>query len=115
MKTALTLYIILVWVHTGFAQDNNSRTITGSGMPSRISMNVTVPKQQQRTAPADTVRNPLYEQSGTSGQNPLFESSYMTQPAQSGDGQMKNKKREEKKDPAAKPSGGLKDVVKTQV
>ncbi len=105
----------LVWIHTGFAQDNSTRILTGSGMPSRISMNVTVPKQQQRTAPADTTRNPLFEQGGTSGQNPLFESSHMAQPASSGEGQPKNGKQDTKKDPAGKPSSGLKDIVKTQV
>ncbi|MBO9595685.1 MAG: hypothetical protein J7599_22475 [Niabella sp.] len=111
MKTALTLYIILVCVHTGFTQDNSSRIIARSGMPSRIPMNVTIPKQQ-RIAPADTSRNPLYGQGGTTGQNPLFESSHRATPVPSREGPTK---KDAKKDPAGNPSNGLKDVVKTQV
>lgn len=104
--------MFLVWAQAGFAQENSSRIITSSGMPSRISMNVTVPRQQQRAASADSTRNPLYEQGGSSGQNPLFEG--ISQPAQSGDGQMKNRKKDIKA-PSEKPPSGLKDVVKTQV
>jgi len=110
MKTTLTLYLILVWVYTGSAQDNSSRIIAGSGMPSRISMNVTVPKQQ-RAAPADTTHNPLYEQGGNAGENPMFE--HRTQPGNP-DYQIKNGQHI-KRAPAENRYSGLKDVVKTQV
>ncbi|WP_018627717.1 hypothetical protein [Niabella aurantiaca] len=113
MKTKLTLCLILFAAQTGFAQSNNSRIAAGSGMPSRISMNVTVPKQQHRTAAADSTRNPLYEQGGTSGENPLFEG--IIQPAQHKGNQPKNRKNPIKRAPAEKRHSGLRDVVKTQV
>ncbi|SDD83121.1 hypothetical protein [Niabella drilacis] len=111
MKTTLTLCIFLVWAQAGFAQDNNSRIIISSGMPSRISMNVTVPKQQ-RAASADTTHNPLYEQGGNSGQNPMFEN--RIQPAHPDYNQIKNGQNI-KRQPAENRYSGLRDVVKTQV
>ncbi|MGJ7032670.1 hypothetical protein [Niabella hirudinis] len=114
MKTIFTLCLILAGTQIGFAQENSSRIITNSGMPSRISMNVTVSRQQQRTVQTDsTTRNPLYEHSGTSGNNPLFEG--ITQPAQPGGDKPKNDKSPIKREPAEKRYNGLRDVVKTQV
>ncbi len=102
--------MILAWAQAGFSQVNNSRIITSAGMPARLSMNVTVARQQQATQADSTARNPLYEGAGSSGHNPMFEN--RLQPAAPGSRPVKNG---ENPMPAEKRYSSLKDVVRTQV
>lgn len=101
MKTYLTLIALLFSASIFSAQQvskaadtlKQQKTVSNSSLNtnSRISMNVTTPKQTQgatfgekvnaglqtaggAVASGATVQNPLYQGSGSSGVNPLFES-----------------------------------------
>ncbi|MCF3110670.1 hypothetical protein LL912_17940 [Niabella sp. CC-SYL272] len=110
MKKTLTLCMFLVCAQASFAQINSSRVAISSGMPSRLSMNVTVARQQRSMQADSTAHNPLYEGAGSPGQNPMFENRF--QPANPDPGPMLKRKDSM---PAEKPYNGLRDVVKTQV
>lgn len=105
MKTYLTLITLLFATSIASAQQTNKAADTTkqqkavskstSNTNSRISMNVTVGKQTQGAtfgekvnaglqsaggalASGVTIQNPLYQESGNSGVNPLFESKAKT-------------------------------------